>query len=340
MSCEWYDPTTYGSCVADAAKSVAKSVAGDAFHAIAESFGTAAEHAVNWLWSQMSAATAVRLGGAGFDRELAMVTAIAGTVGLGLFLIQLIQSVLRRDGSGLARACRGLIVAFIGGALAIAVVNVLLVATDALSGEVVRWATGTDVAGLGKLVLGATALTSVVTGSASLLLLSLGCIAATVVVYSSLVVRKVLIVVTAVFAPVAFAGSLADITISWTRRWIETTVALVVSKLILVLIFVTGYEILVAGAGQSGSGASQKVTQLISGVIVLLLAGFAPWVALRLVHFTGGHAQQLRGLSSSATLGLMATARMAHRAAPYVAGGATRMGTTPPWRCQRTCGRR
>ena len=83
-----------------------------------------------------------------------------------------------------------------------------------------RSAVGTDQAGLGRLVLGATATAGVV-GTAGgggaapgVLLLALAILAAVVIVYSALVVRKVLIVVTAVFAPLAFAGSLADITVA------------------------------------------------------------------------------------------------------------------------------
>jgi len=313
MGCEWYNPASYGDC----AGAVAKSVAGDAFNSIAQSFGLAADHAVNWLWSQLSVATAVHLGGAGFELELGITGAVAGTVAVGLLAVQVIQSVLRREPGGLARAAKGLVVAFIGGGAAIAVVDVLLGATDSLCAGVVKLATGTDITGLGKLIISPTALTATVVGSAALLLLSLGCIAATVIVYVALVVRKVLIVVTAVFAPLAFAGSLADITVAWTRRWIETTVALIVSKLILVLIFVAGYGMLIEGAGQAGSGATQKVTQVISGVLVLFLAGFAPWLALKVVHFTGDQAHQLHALGASAVGGVAAGGRMASKAAPY-----------------------
>ena len=137
------------------------------------------------------------------------------------------------------------------------------------------------------------------------------------IVYFALVIRKVLIVVTAIFAPLAFAGSLADITVSWTRRWIETTVALIVSKLILVLIFVAGYGILIEGVGQAGSGTTQKVTQVISGILVLFLAGFAPWSALKIVHFTGEHAHQLHSLGASTVAGAAVSGRMAQKAAPY-----------------------
>jgi type IV secretion system protein TrbL len=212
---------------------------------------------------------------------------------------------------------KGLVVAFIGGGVAIAVVNLLLVATDDLCAGVVQAATGTDITGLGKLILGTGALTTAVGGAAALLLLSLACIVATVIVYFALVIRKVLIVVTAIFAPLAFAGSLADITVSWTRRWIETTVALIVSKLILILIFVAGYGILIEGVGQAGSGTTQKVTQVISGILVLFLAGFAPWSALKIVHFTGEHAHQLHSLGASTVAGAAVSGRMAQKAAPY-----------------------
>ncbi len=154
MACEWYNPATYGQCAGD----VAKSAAGDAFNAIAQSFGDAADHAVSWLWGQVSAATTVHLGGAGFNLELGITVAIAGVVAVGLFAIQIIQSVLRREPGGLARALKGLVVAFIGGGVAIAVVNLLLGATDDLCAGVVQAATGTDITGLGKLILGTGAL--------------------------------------------------------------------------------------------------------------------------------------------------------------------------------------
>ena len=150
------------------------------------------------------------------------------------------------------------------------------------------------------------------------------------IVYFALVVRKVLIVVTAIFAPLAFAGSLADITVSWTRRWIETTVALIVSKLILILIFIAGYGILIEGVGQAGSGTTQKVTQVISGVLVLFLAGFAPWSALKIVHFTGEHAHQIHSLGSSTVAGAAAGGRMAQKAAPYFSRLAVPAAAGPP----------
>jgi type IV secretion system protein TrbL len=311
-------PWQWASCAAG----VAKSVAGDAFEAIAQSFGQAAADATTWLWGQMDQATAVSLGGAGFSTVLGMVAAIAGTVAVALFVLQVAQSVLRRDPGGLARAVKGLFIAFLAGGAAVVVVNALLAATDALCNGITESAVGTDQAGLGRLVLGSTATAGVVgtvggaSAAAGVLLLALAILAAVVIVYSALVVRKVLIVMTAVFAPLAFAGSLADVTVAWTRRWVEVTLALIFSKVVLVLIFVLGYFMLVGGAGQAAPGVTEDVTQVVSGVLVVALAGFSPWVALKIVHFTGEHAQQLHVMASTAATGPVVAARMAQKAGP------------------------
>ena len=135
MACAPWNPV---GCAA----SLAKSAAGDAFSSIAHDFGHMADSAVNWLWAQTSDATAVRLGGAGFHLDLGIVATIAVTVALGLFLIQVMASTLRRDPAGLGRAVKGLFVAFLGAAIAIGATDILLAAVDALSAGVVQAATG------------------------------------------------------------------------------------------------------------------------------------------------------------------------------------------------------
>jgi len=57
-------------------------------------------------------------------------------------------------------------------------------------------------------------------------------------------------------------------------------------------------------------------TQVVSGVIVLALAGFAPWLALKVVHFTGAHASQLHAMSATTAGGAMAVGRMGQKAVP------------------------
>ena len=316
MTCSLFDPT---GC----ATSIAKSVAGDAFGAIATDFAKAADSVTNWMWGQMSSATAVHLGGQGFDLDLAIVATIALTVAVGLFLVQIITSVLRRDGHGLARAGKGLFVAFLGGGVAVAVTNLLLQAIDALSTGVVHAAMGTTLSGMGGKLLAANAILTMQNPSV-MLLAAIATIAAVMIVWFALMVRKVLIVVSAVFAPLAFAGSLADISVAWTRKWIEIMAALIASKLILVIIFIVGWGVLLAHVGQSGGGVGQGVTQVVSGILILGVAGLAPWMALKLVHFSGDHVHQLHAMSGAATGGA-AVAVNAPRKAASIGSSAARL---------------
>ena len=314
MSCAPWDPS---GCASD----IAKSAAGDAFGSIAKDFARAAGSAVDWLWSQTSSATVVHLGGTSFSVDAAIVGAIAVTVAVGLFVLQVAASALRRDPGGLGRAVKGLFAAFIGGGLAIAVTDVLLSAVDSLSNGVVQAATGDSMDKLGHSILSSGAIQGATANPAGLMLLALAVLAAVIIVWAALMIRKLLIVVSAVFAPLAFAGSLSDVTSSWVRRWIEVMAALIISKLILVLIFLIGAGMLVHGEGQAGNGTAQTSTQAVTGVLVLALAGFAPWFALRLVHWSGDQFHHLHSMAAASSAGAQKAVMVPQKAAAWSSGG-------------------
>jgi type IV secretion system protein TrbL len=89
-----------------------------------------------------------------------------------------------------------------------------------------------------------------------------------------------------VLTPLAFSGATADVTRGWVRKWIEFTAAMIASKLLLVIMFMVGYSIL-NGAGQAGPSNSQTATNIASGCVLLLLCGFAPYIAIKMFHFAG-----------------------------------------------------
>jgi hypothetical protein len=308
------------------AAALAKTAAGDAFSTIAHDFGHTADSAVNWLWAQTDDATAVRLDGAGFHLDVGIVATIAASVAVGLFVIQVMVSTIRRDPSGLGRATRGLLVAFIGAGIAIGATNVLLAAVDALSAGVVQAATGQSLPELGHAILTGSSISQASSNPAAIIIFAMAVLVAVAFVWAALTVRKMLIVLSAVFAPLAFAGSLADITASWVRRWIEITVALIVAKLILVIIFVVGLDMLVKGVGQAGSGGTQRATQAVSGLLVLAVAGFAPWLALKLVHWSGDQFHQIHGLASASAAGAYKAVQAPQKAMPWVTGGGAGAG--------------
>jgi hypothetical protein len=112
--------------------------------------------------------------------------------------------------------------------------------------------------------------------------------------------RKLMLLVAAVLAPLAFAGAVADFSRAWVRRWIEFVVAMVASKLLLVIILSIGVAVL-EGGGQASGGAAQGATQMVGGALVLLLGGLAPWIAIKTCTFAGEamHAAHVSAIQAS-----------------------------------------
>ncbi|HEY5182795.1 MAG TPA: hypothetical protein VIJ07_24010, partial [Dermatophilaceae bacterium] len=124
-------------------------VANDAFSNIADWFGQAAAQATSWLWAQIGASTSINLDSPQLRRDMVATAAIALTLTLGLFLIQVITSTIRREPAGLGRAAKGLVIALVMSVFAFSLTKILLGAVDQLSAGVVAYAMGTDLAGLG-----------------------------------------------------------------------------------------------------------------------------------------------------------------------------------------------
>ncbi|GEM_PF-1004053 len=269
-----------GQAVTDGAAAVADS----AFSHIAGFFGKAALSTTTWLWDQIDSATSLDLGSPELAKELGATAAIAAVLCMGLFLIQVITATLRREPGGLGRAVRGLLISFLGSAFALASAKLLIAATDALSASVVSYTMGTNIQGVGDKL--AFAQLASVANPALVLIFSIVILCSSVLVWAAMMTRKMMILIAAVLAPLAFSGATADITRSWVRRWIEFMAAMIVSKLLLVIILSVGVSVL-NGAGQAGSGPTQVFTQLASGSLILLMGGLAPWVAIRMFHFAG-----------------------------------------------------
>jgi hypothetical protein len=313
----------------------AKSVANDIFSSIAHHFANAASACVSWLWQQLDQATAVNLSSPGIKSDLLATGSIAALVSFALFLIQVLAAAVRQQPGALITAVRGLGVAFLGAAFAVASTQVLLAAVDALSRGVVAYALGTNLRGVGtKLVVAHTLMS--IGNPAGLLLLSLVLIASVVVVWVAFMIRKMLIIVSAVFAPIAFSGAASDISRSWVRKWIEFTAALVFSKLVLVIIFMIGLSVL-NGAGQApGDHATASITSLVIGALTLLLAGFAPWIAIKLVHFAGDSFHAVHAQGAGATTGARSAVSLPQKVLTRAQASAAMVGIGRPTRSSAT----
>ena len=179
---------------------IGSSVTTSVFGSVASAFGNTADSAINWLWQQLSSSTTVSLGGANFELDLGIVVSIAAVLCLGLFVLQMVVSALRRDGGGVGRALRGLVIATVGCAITLVSLNVLLAAVDQLCVGVVKTATGGTIASLGTKIIGGAVFTTALASPATVLILSLVAIVAVAIVWFALVIRKMLIIITAIFA--------------------------------------------------------------------------------------------------------------------------------------------
>jgi type IV secretion system protein TrbL len=314
------------SCVTDLAGGAAASISGDFFGAIAKDFAQAADGATEWLWGQVGSASVVALnsgpGRPTFYTYLGLVAGIALVVATGLFVVQIVTSVLRQDGRGLRKAVTGLLIATLGAGFAVGLTVLLLAAVDALCDGVLKVALGQSVQQLGNHLLG-VGVEGAITNPAGMLLLSLLVLISVVIVWVALMIRKLLIVVTAVFAPLAFAGGTAQFSTGWVRKWVEMMVALIVSKLILIFMFIIGYGVLFASLGEPANATgSQKITNVAIGVLILAMSGFAPWIAIRMVHFAGHHFDQVHYQAAAATAGVAAMTSV-----PQKVMSATSMGS-------------
>lgn len=300
MSCVDWNPIHDAGCGVQA---VVGGVATSVFDDVAQDFAHLAEHATQWVWSQLDTATAVRLAGASWNGVLQVTVELGLLVCVTMFLLQIIFSALRQEPGGMGRAVRGVMIAMIGMFAAFIITDSLLALVDSLSDGVMQALAGTSSwNALGSKVVNANTLTSGAIGSAGMLVGALIMLISSIVVWLALMVRKMLVIISAAFAPIAFGGAPFDVTSAWVRRWIEFTVAMVFSKLILVILFGIGLQIEL-GLGQVGSATTQQITQMATGLLVMSVAGFAPWLALQFVHWAGGSLQQAGHHARSAGAG-------------------------------------
>jgi hypothetical protein len=279
----------------DAAGGLVGSVGAGAVDAVLNSLGrafvSAAEAVVDAVFSSLEATTTVDLSASWFEQNVRLMATITLPVLVGLFAIQVIGSVLRREPGGLARAVVGVGKALLGSALALSVTQLALRVCDEITAFITASA-GTTVAEAGMTFFRLSWLAGPQSGLVLTSLLSTAVIIGCLLLWLVLLFRKAALLLVAVFAPVAFAGYGWDQTRVWARRWIETVVALIFCKVVIVVVFVLGASAFGssggASAGEQSIGAA--LSDLLVGLLVLSIAILSPWMTWRFVHWAGAEA--------------------------------------------------
>ncbi|MEZ5125994.1 MAG: conjugal transfer protein TrbL [Thermoleophilia bacterium] len=289
------------STVCDVAGEAAATVVAAPFDWLAQAMGGAAGWLIEAMWSVFDTTTLVDVQTEGFTSVYNLIFGIGVFLVLIFFCLQLITGLIRRDPTALSRAALGAAKSVLGAfvvvtltALALEIVDQLCIGIIQASGET----TGTMgdkiillAAGLAGINISAPGVGAIVT-----IFLAGLMIAAVAIVWFSLLIRKALLLVGVVLAPIAFAGASWDATKGWIGKWAAFVIALIVSKLVLVVIFLlaitqiaTPIELDIAA-----------VTEPITGIVLMGIAAFAPYMVYRFVSFLGFDLYQQMGTEQEA----------------------------------------
>ncbi|HLG66567.1 MAG TPA: hypothetical protein VKV36_01695 [Acidimicrobiales bacterium] len=264
---------------------VASSIAGAGVGAV---FGAVSGWVVSgaaWLLQQvddaLSASTAVDVGATWFTSHFERMAAVAAVVVLPLLLLAAMQAVLRQSAAMLLRSFLvQLPLAFLLTGAAVRLVQLAVSVTDALGARVTS---GTDLAQvLAQVTTGLTASSANPAMPAFVLLLggllvALGSFA----LWLELVVRAASVYVAVLFLPLVLVAMVWPATAQWCRRLVDTLVALVLSKFVIVAILGLAAGAIVSGVSP-GSG-TPGFAAVLSGGALLLLAAYSPFTLLKLV---------------------------------------------------------
>ncbi|GAW49285.1 MULTISPECIES: conjugal transfer protein TrbL [unclassified Nocardioides] len=279
-------PVISGVC--DVAGDAAGALVSAPFDWLAQSMGHAAGWMFEAVWNVFDSTTMVDVTSSQYTKVYNILFGVAVFVMLGFFMLQVIGGMIRREPAALSRAALGLAKSILGSFVALTLLATALEITDQLCIGIVH-AAGTNMEQMGDrialLASGLLTLNIAAPGAGAIVTIFVAglAIGAAVIVWISLLIRKALLLLAIVFAPIALAGSGWDHTRAWVSKWASFVIALIVSKVVLVVIF------LLATAQVSApiDGDLQSVSDPIAGVVLMLIAGFAPYLTYKAISFMG-----------------------------------------------------
>jgi type IV secretion system protein TrbL len=247
-------PVIAGVC--DVAGEAAGSLVSAPFDYLAQAMGHAAGWMFESVWTVFDSTTMVDVTSSEYTKVYDILFGVAVFVMLGFFMLQVIGGMIRREPAALSRAAFGIAKSVLGSFVALTLLATALEVTDQLCVGIVK-AAGTNMEEMGSritlLVAGLGAISLAAPGAGAIVTIFIAglAIGGAVIVWISLLVRKALLLIAIVFAPIALAGA------SWdhTRGWIGSDLA--------------------------------SASEPIAGVVLMLMAAFAPYLTYKAISFMG-----------------------------------------------------
>lgn len=267
---------------------------------IADAMGLAVSTLFQGMWDVMSTTTSVDVRSSEYVRVYNILFGIAIFITLMFFCFQLITGLARRDPGALSRAALGVAKSVLGSFLLITCTALLLEITDQLCVGIIQ-AAGETIESMGDrlaLLIGALTVGSIAGGAGALLTIFLAglMIAAIFILWFSLLIRKALLLVAIVFGPIALAGLTWESSRGWFGKWATFVVAMIVSKLVVVVIFL----IAITQIASPISFDLRAISEPIAGIVLLFIASFAPYMAYKFLSFVGFDMYQAASMEQEA----------------------------------------
>ena len=276
------------SSVCDAVGEGAASLVAAPFDWLAQAMGAAAGWLFEAVWSVFDTTTLVDVTKPGYIAVYNLLFGIAVFVMLIFFCLQLITGLIRRDPTALTRAALGLAKSVLGSFVVITLTALLLEVVDQLCIGIVQAAGETTESMGDKITLLAAGLVGIniaAPGVGAIITIFMAglAITAAAIVWLSLLVRKALLLVAVVFAPLAFSGASWDASRGWIGKWAMFVVALICSKLVLVVMFLVAITQVSAPIDADLASVSDPI----AGIVLMAMAAFAPYLTYKFIAFVG-----------------------------------------------------
>lgn len=137
-------------------------------------------------------------------------------------------------------------------------------------------------------------------------------------VWAALLIRSMLLIISVVLAPIAIMGVGWEVTQSWFRTWASATIALIITKPVIVIVFGLGTSALQALPTNATPAAA--IGQLFTSALMLALAGLSPMACFKLVDFLGEQAVAGQHMGAAAAGSAIASKPAAAAQIPIRAG--------------------
>nr|BFD94088.1 ATP-binding protein [Kitasatospora sp. Xyl93] len=289
---------------------------------ITKSMTELATSAVNLASRAVDQTTAIDLNAPWFRSNYQLILPIGLVLTVGTFCAQLILAAWRRDDRALARAAWGTMTGVLFSFCAISFTAVAVTVVDALSAGLFK-AAGTSLEDAIRRIIKVSELGFMYgLGWAIPALVAVGCAIGAFLYWGVMVARKVGVLIMVVLASFAGAGGGWEVAQRWRRGWIEATATLVVSKLLMTVVFITGVSAIGNSDAKDGMAA---LSDVMAGVVIMVLVLLCPYAVYKFIHWAtdgSGHDDMHRtGVAGMA---------VAAGAAKTAAGLAMQMGTGVP----------